>query len=220
MKEKKIAVGVMVCLIVMALVITIVVLATKSTKTNQNNTPTINNNTTDKNSTQTSTLNKNIEEYKWNDFVISIDNHIIKMGQPANQLEKFGFIPTNKNYTSLLAKNLSLNTPFEYTTSTGNSILFYPKVYNSANETKAVKDTGIYYFDLNLDFIKKANVRLPGGILLGENTTIENITNSMGQYTKKVANSYIWENEKYSSITVHFDTRNKLMNISYDYTQI
>lgn len=185
-----------------------------SGSSSENNT--INNNSQNNNN-DSQNNNKAITDYSWKDFVISIDNHIITMGMKVNSIETYGFTPISKNYDTILEKGHSVNTEMEYKGKNGNNIVFYPEVYNAYDTPKSVKETEMSYFEINIDFIKNTDVRLPGGILLNENTSIEEIVDSMGNYTKNIARGYYWEDEKSSHIYVHFDTDGKLSSVQYSY---
>lgn len=161
--------------------------------------------------------NKTITDYSWKDFVISIDSHIITMGTKLSSIETYGFSPISKNYDTILEKGHSVNSEMEYKGKNGNNVVFYPKVYNAYDTSKPVKETEISYFEINTDFIKNIDVRLPGGILLNENTSIEEIVDSMGNYTKNIARGYYWEDDKSSHIYVHFDMDGKLSSVQYSY---
>ena len=194
-------------------------LLSKDNNNNSNSTQNSNsiNNNPQNNNNDSQISDKTITDYSWKDFVISIDNHIITMGKKVNSIETYGFVSTSRNYDTILSTGQGLNTEMQYKGKNGDNIVFYPRVYNAYDTPKAVKETEMSSFELDINFIKNIDVRLPGGILLTENTTIDEIVNSMGNYTKNIVGGYYWEDEKYSQISVHFNTEGKLSTIQYSY---
>ncbi len=162
---------------------------------------------------------KSISDYTWKDFVISIDNNIIAMGNPVNSIEPYGFSSKSTNYDMVLEKGQSVNTSMKYKNKgkDGNDIVFIPQVYNAHDTSKPVKETEMSGFEIDINFIKNIDVRLPGGLLLTENTTIEEIVDSMGNYSKNIAGGYYWEDEKSSDVYVHFGMDGKLFSVQYSY---
>lgn len=161
--------------------------------------------------------NKSIENYAWDDFVISIDGNIIAMGSKASSLENFGFTPDSSNYNEELEKGQGLYTIFNYNKNSQVLDQLSCRVYNHFEEVKPLKNCELVRLEIDSDFIKNLDVVLPGGLLLKDSTTIDDIVNSMGQYTKKIARTYHWTDENYSSIEIKFDTNGQLSMITYNF---
>ena len=216
-KKSKVGLIIAVVLIIVAIVVGCIFLLGQGNKNNNDSKNDNNNtNTEETNNAPINTNNnkKQIEDYTWKDLTIAIDGNLIYPSIDIETLLNYGFEFTGNNSDTELSKNQSLNVRLKYKNSNVNEA----HVYNVSDEVKTVRKTTLDYIKINDEFINNYNVQLPKGLLLTQNTTIDEIVNSMGNYSKEIAGAYYWELEnEMSSMEIGF-RNDRISYIRLEYT--
>ncbi len=206
----------LVLIVIVVLITTILLLSQKSKKSINNVNDNANNVESNNIQTNDNTQNnkKDIDNYTWKDLTLSVDGNLIYPGIKTKNLIEYGYEFTSNNLDRELQNYHSVGISFKYN---GISIPA-AEVFNVHDEIVTVENTELSYINLNNEIINNSQVKLPGGLILSQNTTIDEIVNSIGKYTKEIAGDYLWElSDESSTMTIGY-INNELEYIKLQYT--
>lgn len=159
-----------------------------------------------------------LKKEKWHNFIIYIEGEEIKLGDKISSLKSYGYNAVDDNYNMTLdQKYISGGLIFEYKdkkANNGENTIFF-SAYNPSIETKKISDCEIYGIELSQQFYQKYKVVLPGGLILNEELTIEDIIKVWGHANTENNNYYHWATDNNQGVKIYTKDDGSIISLVY-----
>lgn len=159
-----------------------------------------------------------LKKEKWTSFIVYIEGETIKLGDKMSSLKSYGYKPADDYYNNELDQRFtSGGLTFEFEdkdAKNGENTIFFSAL-NTSMTKKKISDCEINGLEIPQLFFEKYEVILPGGLILSNELTIEEIVKVWGNPTNESEDLYSWLTEEQNEIKIYLDDNKKIFNLVY-----